>query len=110
MKTKARDRELIDVMRRYFVAKAELAVLRASLEQARRAAGQDIGRFYDPRSNAVYADDILRSHTLNADMHSLMRRAEAWGRQEIETLKQGPGPDEQGSEPPPDDATGPRFA
>ncbi|MDP9633107.1 hypothetical protein [Ensifer sp. ENS11] len=103
MKTKARDRELIDVMRRYFAAKAELSELRAQLEQARRAAGADIGSFYDPRTNTSHADDVMRSHALNSEMRSLMDRAEAWGRQEIATLRRDLPAEELQSEPDPTD-------
>ncbi|KOF20881.1 hypothetical protein AC244_05510 [Ensifer adhaerens] len=99
MKTKARDRELIDVMRRYFVAKAELTALRALLEQARRVTGEDIGSFYDPRTNTSHADHILRSHALNAEMRSLMDRAEAWGKQEVAVLARDVVMGDQDSEP-----------
>ncbi|MGF6174805.1 hypothetical protein [Ensifer sp. 4252] len=103
MKTKARDRELIDVMRRYFAAKAELSEVRALLEQARRAAGAEISSFYDPRTNVSHADDIMRSHALNSEMRSLMDRAEAWGRLEVATLRRDLVAQEQESEPVPTD-------
>jgi hypothetical protein len=80
METSASDRELIVVMRRYFAAKAELGEIRARLEAARQAAGEDIAAFYDPRSNPIHAGDIVRSHGLKNEMVSLMDRAEAWGR------------------------------
>lgn len=111
MKTKARDRELIDVMRRYFEAKAEVVDLRASLERARLATGEDIARFYDPRTNAAHAGDILRSHALKTEMRSLMDRAENWARQETGTLAGERGGKEQDADLlPPDDATGSRSA
>ncbi|MET4689504.1 hypothetical protein [Sinorhizobium fredii] len=74
------DRELIVVMRRYFAVKAELAALTAQLEAERKAAGAEIGVFYDPRQNAERAADLQRSHHLKAEMASLMQRAEDWGR------------------------------
>ncbi|WP_093235735.1 hypothetical protein [Sinorhizobium sp. NFACC03] len=74
------DRELIVVMKRYFAVKAELATLTAELEAERKAAGAQIGVFYDPRQNAERAADLQRSHHLKAEMVSLMQRAEAWGR------------------------------
>lgn len=80
METSASDRELIVVMRRYFAAKTELGEIRARLEAARQAAGEDIAAFYDPRSNPIHAGDIVRSHGLKNEMVSLMDRAEAWGR------------------------------
>ncbi len=101
MKTKARDRELINAMRRYFVAKAELSALRAVLEQARRATGEDIGGFYDPRTNVAHADQIRRSHALNAEMRLLMDRAAAWGRLEVAELEKGHAPEEPETALPP---------
>ncbi|URK86332.1 hypothetical protein LP421_03515 (plasmid) [Rhizobium sp. RCAM05350] len=80
METSASDRELIVVMRRYFAAKTELGEIRARLEAARQAAGEDIAAFYDPRSNPIHAGDIVRSHGLKNEMVSLMDRAEVWGR------------------------------
>ena len=80
METGASDRELIVVMRRYFAAKAEFVEIRARLEAARQAAGEDIAAFYDPRSNPIHAGDIVRSHGLKNEMASLMDRAEASGR------------------------------
>ncbi len=74
------DREFVAVMRRYFAAKTELAALTAQLEAERKAAGEEIGMFYDPRQNAERAADLQRSHHLKAEMASLMQRAEAWGR------------------------------
>lgn len=85
MKAKARDRELIEAMRRYFEAKAELAELRVSLERARRITDEDIARFYDPRTNPAHADEIMRSHLLKTEMRSLMDRAEDWARRDVRT-------------------------
>ncbi|MCZ4088765.1 hypothetical protein [Sinorhizobium psoraleae] len=76
----ASDRELIAVMRQYFAVKAELESLKEQLEAARRAAGEAIGVFYDPRQNAAHAADLQRAHRLRGEMASLMQRAEAWGR------------------------------
>lgn len=80
MDISASDRELVVVMRRYFAAKAELGEIRARLEAARQAAGEDIAAFYDPRSNPIHAGDIVLSHGLKNEMVSLMDRAETWGR------------------------------
>ena len=77
---KTDDRELIVVMKRYFAVKAELATLTAELEAERKAAGAQIGVFYDPRPNAEHAADLQRSQRLKGEMMSLMQRAEAWGR------------------------------
>lgn len=74
------DRDLIDVMKRYFMAKAEAGELKVRLEAARRAAGEEIDGFYDPRSNPDHAADILRSHALRQEMVSLMQRAEDWAK------------------------------
>ncbi len=79
------DRELIAMMRRYFAVKAELAALTAQLEAERKAAGAEIGVFYDPRQNAEHAADLHRSHQLKAEMVSLMQRAEAWSRAPVVT-------------------------
>lgn len=76
METAASDRELIAVMRRYFLAKAELAALKAQLEAARQTTGEAIGVFYDPRRNVNHADDLQRVHSLKGEMVSLMQRAE----------------------------------
>ncbi|MBP2238667.1 hypothetical protein J2Z31_005208 [Sinorhizobium kostiense] len=80
MEDSASDRELIVVMRQYFVAKAELEGLRAQLEAARQTAGEAIDAFYDPRQNAEHAAGLERSHRLRGEMASLMQRAEAWAR------------------------------
>ncbi|WEX74636.1 hypothetical protein PYH37_002088 [Sinorhizobium numidicum] len=83
MEANASDRELIEVMRRYFATKAELAALKAQLEAARQAAGAEITTFYDPRHNRTHAGILLRSHDLKREMASLMERAETWARAEI---------------------------
>lgn len=80
MEISASDRELIKVMRQYFAAKSELEGLKDHLEAARQAAGEAIAVFYDPRQNVEHAADLRRSHRLNGEMASLMKRAEAWGR------------------------------
>ncbi len=77
MEMSVSDRELIALMKHYFTAKAELEGLKEQLEAARHAAGEAIGLFYDPRSNAEYAADLERSHRLKAEMVALMQRAEA---------------------------------
>jgi len=82
------DRDLIDVMKRYFMAKAEAGVLKARLEAARRVVGEEIDRFYDPRTNPDHAADILRSHALRQEMVSLMQRAEDWTKAQ-EALERG---------------------
>lgn len=74
------DRDLIDVMKRYFMVKAEIGELKARLEAARREIGEEIDGFYDPRSNPDHAADILRSHALRQEMVSLMQRAEDWAK------------------------------
>nr|WP_255647867.1 hypothetical protein [Ensifer sp. IC4062] len=65
-------------MRQYFAAKAELESLRTRLEAARKAAGEAIGVFYDPRQNAEHAADLQRMHRLKGEIVALMHRAEAW--------------------------------
>ncbi|MFT4182879.1 MAG: hypothetical protein QM636_13295 [Rhizobium sp.] len=74
------DHDLIDAMKRYFMAKAEAGELRARLEAARREKGEEIDGFYDPRSNPDHAADILRSHALRQEMVLLMQRAEDWAK------------------------------
>ncbi|WP_375293115.1 hypothetical protein [Ensifer sp. ENS10] len=87
---KTDDRELIVVMKRYFAVKAELATLTAELEAERKAAGAQIGVFYDPRQNAERAADLQRSHHLKAEMasgHAARRRST-----EVENASQLPPP------------------
>ncbi|YCI05466.1 hypothetical protein M1D34_18765 [Ensifer sp. D2-11] len=74
------DLALIAVMRRYFSLKEESGALKGRLEAARRSAGDEIDRFYDPRTNATHADDILAWHRLRREMEELMSLAATWGR------------------------------
>lgn len=74
------DLHLIQVMKRYFEVKAEVSALRVQLEAARTAAGGAISAFYDPRSNLIYAHDILRQHALKSELRKLMDLAEIWSR------------------------------
>lgn len=74
------DLALIAVMRRYFEAKDEANALKRRLEAARNDAGDEIGRFYDPRMNALHAGDILAWHRLRKEMEELMSLAARWGR------------------------------
>ena len=83
MKTTASDRQLIEVMRRYFAAQAELAVLKTQLEAARQTAGEAIDQFYDLRGNGKHVDDLQKMHGLKREIVSLMQRAEAWGRAQL---------------------------
>lgn len=84
METSASDRELIDAMKRYFAAKAELSALKSALEAARQVTGEEVGAFYDPRKNPGHAADILKSHDLKGEMIAQMGRAEAWSRAPID--------------------------
>ncbi|RVP19392.1 hypothetical protein, partial [Sinorhizobium meliloti] len=74
------DLALIAVMRRYFLLKEESGALKGRLEAARRSAGDEIDHFYDPRTNATHADDILAWHRLRREMEELMSLAGTWGR------------------------------
>lgn len=74
------DLALIASMRRYFEAKHEADVLKRRLEAARNDAGEEIGRFYDPRLNSLHAEDILAWHRLRKEMEELMGLAARWGR------------------------------
>lgn len=74
------DFALITVMRRYFEAKDVANILKERLEAARKEAGDEIGRFYDPRRNALHAEDILEWHRLRKEMDELMSLATRWGR------------------------------
>lgn len=77
------DLHLIQVMKRYFEVKVEASALKVQLEAARTAAGGEISAFYDPRSNPVYAHDILRLHALKSELKQLMDRAEIWSRRGV---------------------------
>lgn len=80
MNASPNDLALIAVMRRYFSLKEESGALKGRLEAARRSAGDEIDRFYDPRTNATHADDILAWHRLRREMEELMSLAATWGR------------------------------
>lgn len=80
MNASRNDLALIAVMRRYFLLKEELGALKGRLEAARRSAGDEIDHFYDPRTNATHADDILAWHRLRREMEELMSLAATWGR------------------------------
>jgi len=83
METSAGDRDLVEVMKRYFAVKAEVEEIKLRLEAARRESGEEIDAFYNPRSNLSHAADIIRSHALKQEMARLMEWAEAWGRQSL---------------------------
>ena len=83
METSAGDRDLVEVMKRYFAVKAEVEEMKLRLEAARRESGEEINAFYNPRSNLSHAADIIRSHALRQEMARLMDWAEAWGRQSL---------------------------
>jgi hypothetical protein len=85
MEMEASDRDLIEVMKRYFAVKAEVEDVKARLEAARRESGEEIGAFYDPRTNIDHATDIVRSHALKQELARLMDWAEAWGCQSLTT-------------------------
>lgn len=83
METSAHDRDLVEVMKRYFAVKAEVEEMKFRLEAARRESGEEIGTFYNPRTNQNHAADIIRSHVLRQEMARLMDWAEAWGRRSL---------------------------
>jgi len=83
MEISAGDRDLVEVMKRYFAVKAEVEEMTLRLEAARRESGEAIDAFYNPRSNLSHAADIIRSHALRQEMARLMDWAEAWGRQSL---------------------------
>lgn len=74
------DLALLAVMRRYFLVKDEVNVLKARLEAARKDVAEEISHFYDPRTNAIHAEDILAWHKLRKEMDELMSLAAIWGR------------------------------
>ena len=80
MNASPNDLALIAVMRRYFLLKDEANALKQRLEAARRDAGEEIDRFYDPRRNASHADEILAWHRLRKEQDELMSLAARWGR------------------------------
>ena len=83
MEMNASDRDLIEVMKRYFAVKAEVEDVKARLEAARRESGEEIIVFYNPRTNIDHAPDIIRSHALKQELARLMDWAEGWGRQSL---------------------------
>lgn len=83
MEINAGDRDLVEVMKRYFAVKAEVEDLKSRLEAARQESGEEIGTFYNPRTNPNHAADIIRSHALKQEMVRLMDWAEAWGRRNL---------------------------
>ncbi|MCA1404170.1 hypothetical protein I6F26_15910 [Ensifer sp. IC3342] len=80
MSVNPNDIALLAVMRRYFLVKDEVNVLKARLEAARKDSAEEISRFYDPRTNATHAEDILAWHQLRKEMDELMNLAATWGR------------------------------
>ena len=74
------DVHLIAVMRRYFAAKDELAELKSSLEDKRKAAGIAVGEFYHVNAESEHADDVRQTVMLRREMESLMSLAEDWSR------------------------------
>ncbi|OHV79964.1 hypothetical protein [Ensifer sp. LCM 4579] len=80
MNASRNDLALIAVMRRYFEAKDEANALKLRLEAARNESGDEIGRFYDLRTNAPHAEDILTWHRLRKEMEKLMSHAALWAR------------------------------
>ncbi|MCA1443007.1 hypothetical protein I6F07_22825 [Ensifer sp. IC4062] len=80
MSVNPNDLALLAVMRRYFLVKDEVNVLKARLEAARKDSAEEINRFYDPRTNATYAEEILAWHQLRKEMDELMSLAATWGR------------------------------
>ena len=85
MEMNASDRDLIEVMKRYFAVKAEVEEIKSRLEAARRDSGEEIGAFYNPRTNIDHAADIIRSHALKQELARLMDWAEGWGRRSLTT-------------------------
>ncbi|MGM4983875.1 MULTISPECIES: hypothetical protein [Rhizobium] len=85
MEMNASDRDLIEVMKRYFAVKAEVEEVKSRLEAARRDSGEEIGAFYNPRTNIDHAADIIRSHALKQELARLMDWAEGWGRRSLTT-------------------------
>ena len=83
-----KDMRLIAIMRRYFAVKDELASLKSSLEDKRRAAGIAVGEFYHVRAENEYANDVSRTVTLRREMEILMSLAEDWSRGDI--IHRGP--------------------
>ncbi|OAP39896.1 hypothetical protein AU381_10130 [Sinorhizobium glycinis] len=80
MNASPNDLALIAVMRRYFLVKDEANALKQRLEAARKDAGEEITRFYDPRLNTPHADEIMTWHRLRREQEELMSLAARWGR------------------------------
>jgi len=68
---------------RYFAVKEELAGLKSSLEDKRKAAGIAVGEFYHARSESEHAGDVSRTFMLRREMEFLMSLAEGWSRGDI---------------------------
>ncbi|WP_018237147.1 hypothetical protein [Ensifer sp. BR816] len=79
MNASPNDLALIAVMRRYFLVKDESNAMKQRLESARKDAGEEIDRFYDPRLNTSHANDILAWHVLRKEQEELMSLAARWG-------------------------------
>lgn len=69
--------QLADIMRQYFEARDAARALRQRLETQRREMGVPVAAFYDPRSNSVYAADILRHLDLRQRQADLLASAES---------------------------------
>ncbi|MUO78897.1 hypothetical protein GOZ78_15490 [Agrobacterium vitis] len=68
--------QLADIMRQFFEARDAARALRVRLETQRREMGVSVAAFYDPRSNPVYAADILRHLDLRQSQADLLQAAE----------------------------------
>ncbi|AYG64200.1 MULTISPECIES: hypothetical protein [Rhizobium] len=80
------DVRLLAVMRRYFSVKKELADLKSSLEEKRKAAGIAVGEFYHVCAESEHANDVSRTVRLRREMDFLMSLAESWARGDIINL------------------------
>ena len=76
------DKRIADTMRAYFDLKRVMALLKRTLEHARKEAGQTIEVFYDPGRNVAYASEIVRLHHGRRDMSKLLSRVEELARGE----------------------------
>ncbi|MGV2126920.1 hypothetical protein ACQZ4Q_16880 [Agrobacterium vitis] len=68
--------QLADIMRQFFEVRDAARALRVRLETQRREMGVSVAAFYDPRSNPVYATDILRHLDLRRSQANLLEAAE----------------------------------
>ncbi|MVA25794.1 hypothetical protein V6582_23025 [Agrobacterium vitis] len=68
--------QLADIMRQFFETRDAARALRVRLETQRREMGVSVAAFYDPRSNPVYAADILRHLDLRQNQANLLEAAE----------------------------------